>query len=124
MKDNEIKRFPGTQDRDTFYGYFRAKTGVSYDGINIKISHPIYCNGECTRKYSRLEKAEYIGESYQENDILFFLIEDNAVYLSGKYDQRFGIFTGKESFSGSLEVLNCKGQILLKTKGKFKGWQR
>ena len=124
FKDVEIKRFPGLQDRDTFYGCFRAKPDTSYNGINIKISHPVYCPDEGTRKSSRLRKAEYLGKPYQEKDILFFLIEDNAVYLSGKYDQRFGTFTGKESFEGDLEVLNDQGKVLLKTKGQFKGWQR
>lgn len=124
LKDEEIKRFPGPQDRDTFYGYFRAKPDTSYAGVNIKISHPVYCPDEGTRKYSRLQKAEYLGTPYQERDILFFLIEDNAVYLSGEYDQRFGTFTGKESFEGTLEVLNEKEKVLLQTKGQFKGWQR
>jgi len=55
---------------------------------------------------------------------LFFLIEDNAVYLSEKYDQRFGIFTGKESFKGIVEVLNDSGEVLLRTTGLFRGWQR
>lgn len=123
LKDSEIKRFPGSQDRDTFYGYFRAKPDISYNGINIKISHPVYCPDEGTREYSRLEKAEYSGVPYEKNDVVFFLIEDNAVYLSGEYDQRFGTFTGKESFEGTLEVLNAKGQVLLTTTGQFKGWQ-
>jgi len=52
------------------------------------------------------------------------LIEDNAIYLSEKYDQRFGTFTGKESFEGNIEVLNNEGKVLLKSKGPFKGWQR
>jgi hypothetical protein len=124
LKDQEIKRFPGLQDRDTFYGYFRVKPDTSYNGINIKISHPVYCPDEGTRKSSRLQKAEYSGVPYDEKDIVFFLIEDNAVYLSGEYDQQFGTFTGKESFDGTLEVLNDKGTVLLKTADKFKGWQR
>ncbi len=124
LKDQEIKRFPGSQDRDTFYGYFRAKPGTSYSGVNIKISHPVYCPDEGTRKYSRLQKAEYLGTPYHENDLLFFLIEDNAVYLSREYDERFGTFTGKESFEGTLEILNDREDVLLKTTDKFKGWQR
>jgi len=124
FRDQEIKRLPGIQDCDTFYGYFRAKPKMSYSGVNIKISHPVYCPDEGTRKYSRLQKAEYLGVPYHEKDILFFLIEDNAVYLAGKYDKRFGTFTGKESFDGNLEVLNDKGVVLSKTTGKFKGWQR
>jgi hypothetical protein len=124
LKDQELKRFPGLQDRDTFYGYFRVKPDTSYNGINIKISHPVYCPDEGTRKYSRLEKAEYSGAPYQKDDIVFFLIEDNAVYLSGEYDERFGTFTGKDSFDGILEVLNDRGQVLFKTTDKFKGWQR
>lgn len=124
LKDEEIKRFPGNQDRDTYYGYFRVKPDTSYAGVNVKVSHPVYCPDEGTRKYSRLQKAEYLGKPYQEKDVVFFLIEDNAVYLSGEYDQRFGTFTGKESFGGDLEVLNDEGKVLLKTKGQFKGWQR
>ena len=124
LKDEEVKRFPGIQDRDAFYGYFRARPKTSYAGVNIKISHPIYCPDEGTRKYSRLQKAEYLGVPYQDGDVLFFLIEDNAVYLSGKYDERFGTFTGTESFEGDLEILNNDGVVLLKTKGQFKGWQR
>lgn len=124
LKDQKIERFPGTQDRDTFYGYFRSKPSTRYTGLNIKISHPVYCPDEGTRKYSRLQKAEYSGKPYLNNDILFFLIEDNAVYLSSEYDQRFGTFTGKESFEGDLEVLNDREAVLLKTTGQFKGWQR
>jgi len=124
LKDREIRRFPGTQDRDTFYGYFRTEPDLSYRGINIKISHPVFCPDEGTRKHSRLEKAEYSGTPFQPDDTVFFLIEDNAVYLSGEYDQRFGIFTGKESFDGKLEVLNDREQVLFETTDKFKGWQR
>lgn len=119
-----VNRFPGNQDRDTYYGYFRVKPETSYAGVNIKVSHPVYCPDEGTRKHSRLQKAEYLGNPYQEKDIVFFLIEDNAVYLSGEYDQRFGTFTGKESFEGDLEVLNDQGKVLHKTKSQFKGWQR
>ena len=72
LKDEEIKRFPGLQDRDTFYGYFRVKPDTSYSGVNIKISHPVYCFDEGTRAYSRLQKAEYLGKPYQEGDIVFF----------------------------------------------------
>ena len=124
LGNERIKRFPGNQDRDTFYGYFRAKPKTSYSGVNIKISHPVYCPDEGTRKHSRLRKAEFLGTPYQQNDLLFFLIEDNAIYLSGEYDQRFGTFTGKESFEGDLEVLNEQGKVLFKTKDQFKGWQR
>jgi hypothetical protein len=124
LKDKEIRRFPGIQERDTFYGYFRARPKTRYAGINIKISHPVYCTDECTREHSRLQKAEYLGKPYEEGDLLFFLIEDNAVYLSEKYDQRFGIFTGRESFKGIVEVLNDGGEVLLKSTGLFRGWQR
>ncbi len=124
LKDAEIKRVPGIQDRDTFYGYCRAQPETTYAGINIKISHPVYCPDEGTRKHSRLEKAEYLGMPYQEGDVLFFLMRDNAVYLSGEYDKRFGTFTGTESVEGDVEVLNDQEKVLLKTKGQFKGWQR
>lgn len=124
LKDHELKRFPGLQDRDTFYGYFRAHPNTSYSGINIKISHPIYCPDEGTAAYARLDKAEYLGKPYYGNDVLFFLIEDNAVYLSEKYDKQFGTFTGTDSFDGTLQILNDAGEVLLKTTDKFKGWQR
>lgn len=124
LKDHELRRFPGTQDRDTFYGYFKALPKTSYEGINIKISHPIYCPDEGTRKYSRLRKAEYIGTPYQNGDTMFFMIEDNAVYLNLKYSKQFGTFSGTGSFTGTLEILNAEGICLLKTTDKFKGWER
>jgi hypothetical protein len=124
LKQVEVKRLPGIQDRDTFYGYFKSQPDTSYEGINIRISHPVYCNGECTRDYSRLEKAEYLGRPYQDSDTLFFLIEDNAVYLTADYDKDFGTFSGKNSFSGKLEILNDLGQLLYETTDKFKGWER
>ena len=120
----EMAILPGDQDHHTLYGYFRAKAGTSYNGINIKISHPVYCPDEGTRKYSRLEKAEYCGVPYQDKDVVFFLIEDNAVYLSSPYDQRFGTFTGKERFDGNLQVLNDAGAALLTKIDKFKAWQQ
>jgi hypothetical protein len=122
--EHALGRFPGIQDRDTFYGYFKTKPNTSYEGINIKISHPVYCPDEGTRKFSRLEKAEYAGKPYFMGDVIFFLIEDNAVYLSEKYNKQFGIFSGKGSFDGNLEILNGNGVVLLKTTGKFKGWER
>jgi hypothetical protein len=124
LKDQELRRFPGIQDRDTFYGYFKASPKTNYEGINIKISHPIYCPDEGTRKYSRLRKAEYVGTPYQTGDAMFFLIEDNAVYLNLKYSKQFGTFSGTGSFNGTLEVLNGEGSLLLKTTEKFKGWER
>lgn len=124
LKAHELRRMPGIQDRDTFCGYFRTRPHTSYEGINIKISNPVYCPEECTRKSERLRKAEYLGTPYHAGDILFFLIEDNAVYLSGAADEKFGTFTGKESFDGTLEILNDRGVVLLKSKDKFKSWQR
>ena len=102
----------------------RAKPDTSYKGVNIKISHPQYCPNEGTRESSRLRKAEHLGKPYLDGDVVFFMIEDNAVYLPREYDDRFGIFTGKESFEGDLELLNDREQVLLKTKDMFKGWQR
>jgi hypothetical protein len=69
------------QERDAFYGYFQAQPGVSNEGINIKISHTVYCGGECTVDFYRLDKAEYLGRPYYDHDLLFFRIKDNAVYL-------------------------------------------
>lgn len=121
-KDIEVRRFPGIQDCDTFYGYFKSKKGVNYEGVNIKISHPVYCNGECTG--SRQQKAEYLGYPYHENDFLFFLIERNAVYVHGDYNKNFGIFSGKESFEAKVEILNNQNEVLFEGKDSFKGWQR
>lgn len=124
LKDHELQRFPDIQDRDTFYGYFKAAPNTNYEGINIKISHPVYCPDEGTRKCSRLRKAEYLGTPYENGDAMFFLIEDNAVYLDLKYSKQFGTFSGTNSFDGTLEILNGEGAALLKTTGKFKGWER
>lgn len=123
----QIKRVPASQDRDTFYGYFKTNKNIDYNGINIKVSHPKYCgtDGECTRDYSRLQKAEYLGKPYFDNDLLYFQIEDNAIYLSSrKYDKMFGTFSGKKSFKAKLEVLNGKGKVLYEKYDKFKGWER
>lgn len=125
LKEVEVKRRPGMQDRDTFYGYFKAKPEISYEGLNIRISHPVYCNGECTRNTERLRKAEYLGKPYYDGDPLFFLIEDNAVYLvSEGFNKRFGTFSGKDSFEGTLEFLDGAGKVLYESKDKFKGWER
>ena len=123
-KEIEVKRLPGIQDSDTFYGYMKSKPDTSYEAINIRISHPVYCGGECTRDYSRLQKAEYLGKPYFDDDALFFLIEDNTVYLRGQYDEQFGTFSGKSSFEGTLEILNDAGKVLYQTKDRFKGWER
>lgn len=119
-----LRRYPGIQDRDTFYGYLKTDNAKNYMGVNIKVSHPVFCPVEGTRKLSRLRKAEYLGNPYFNDDLLFFLISDNAIYLSSKYDERFGTFTGNESFEGNIEILNIDDEILLESKGYFKGWQR
>lgn len=122
--DFELQRTEGIQGRDNFYGYFRVKNGTNYDGINIKISHPTYCPDEGTRKGNRLRKAEYSGTPYIEDDLVFYLIDDNAVYLSDEYDERFGFFSGNETFEGKIEILNIDQEVLLESKGPFTGWQR
>ena len=124
-KDHEIKRALDSvmQGRDTFYGYFRVKPDVSYNGINIKISHPVYCPDEGTRKSERLQKAEFLGKPHEEGDRLFFCIEDNAVYLSSKHRKRFGWFSGKETFDGTLEILNDQNKTLLQTTEPFTAWE-
>jgi hypothetical protein len=120
-----IKRTPGLQDRDTFYGYFKADKDINYNGINIKISHPVYCNGECIRPFSRIRKAEYLGKPHYKNDLLYFQIEDNAVYLvKREYDQKFGTFSGSGSFKGKLEIMNKEGKLLADGTDQFKGWER
>lgn len=125
LKDPGLGRFPGIQDRDTFYGCFAAAPGMSYEGVNLKVSHPEYCPDEGTRESERLRKAEYLGRPYEDGDAMFFLIEDNAVYLPSKeLDRQFGTFSGTNSFDGILEVLNGDGRVLLKTTAKFKGWER
>lgn len=73
---------------------------------------------------SYLPSLAYLGKPYLDDDIVFFLIEDNAVYLSQEHNKRFGIFTGKESFEGDLELLNGQGSVLLETTGNFKRWER
>ena len=124
LKDHGLGRFPGMQDRDTFYGYFAAAPGVSYEGINLRVSHPEYCPNEGTRESERLRKAEYVGRPYEDGDAMFLLIEDNAVYLSSEeLNRKFGTFSGTNSFDGILEVLNADGAVLLKTTAKFKGWE-
>ena len=123
-KDIDMWRFPGTQGRDMFYGYFISQSNLSYEGINIKISNQEYCDGECTRDYSRLDKAEYLGRPHYDNDKLFFSIEDNAVYLSAEHDKEFGYFSGNNKFEAEIEILNDESEILYKTKGMFTGWER
>ena len=39
-------------------------------------------------------------------------------------DEQFGTFTGASSFDGTLEILNDRGAVLLRTTDKFKGWER
>lgn len=120
----ELKQFPGPQDRDTLCGLLRSQPGTEYSGVNIKISHPTICPGEGTRRSSRLQKAEYLGVPHQPGDLLFFLIDDNAVYLSGTHNKRYGTFSGSQSFKGVVEVLNAGGSVLLEGTGNFKGWER
>jgi hypothetical protein len=117
-------RVSGLQDRDDFYGVFRTIPATSYEGINIRVSHPVYCNGECTRDSARLAKAEYLGVPYDADDLLFFCLEDNAVYLTGDYDEQFGTFSGKGSFVGQVDVLNIEGKVLFHTEDRFRGWER
>ncbi len=124
LEDQKIKRLPESQGRDTFCGYFRSKPDTSYAGVNIKISQPVYCQGEGTRRSSRLQKAEYLGAPYHEGDLMFFLIEDNAVFVSDEYIQNFGWYSGNESFEGALEVLNDRDTVLLTANDKFTGWER
>jgi hypothetical protein len=124
FKEHALKRFPGMQDRDTLYGYFKFDPEKTYEGVNVKISHPVYCPDEGTSDSSRLRKAEYLGTPYFKKDLMFFLIEDNAVYLPAKYNKQFGTFSGKGSFKGNIEIRNAKGSVLLKSTGQFKGWER
>jgi hypothetical protein len=120
----DIRREPGIQDRDAFYSCFQAQPGVSYEGINIKISHQEYCGGECTRDFNRLDKAEYLGRPYYDHDLLFFRIEDNAVYLKPGYDELYGTFSGNKSFQGLLEISNDHHAVLYAAELLFKGWER
>jgi len=123
FKEQVLKRFPGNQDRDALYGYFKYDPNERYEGINIKVSHPVYCPVEGTSESSRLRKAEYLGTPHFKKDLLFFLIEDNAIYLSAEHDKKFGTFSGKSSFTGNIEVMNRDGIVLMKTTGQFKGWE-
>lgn len=123
--DHRIQRLPGMQDRDTFYGFLKSTGEWDLEGINIKISHPVYCGGEGTRESSRKQKAEYLGVPFdRERDRLFFLIEDNAVYLKHPYDADFGTFSGSKSFEGTLEIIDGGGKSIVTTKDQFKGWER
>lgn len=119
LKEGVIDRYPGNQGRDIFYGYVRTKPATSYAGVNIRISHPLYCPDEGTDKRYRLKKAEYLGKPYRDGDLVFFLIEDNAVCLPTPYNRRFGYFTGHETFEGDIEVLNDQENVLLKSKARF-----
>ena len=95
------------------------------EGVNIKISHQKYCGGEGTRSSSRKQKAEYLGTpSDRERDRLFFLIEDNAVYLKHPFNAEFGTFSGSGSFEGTLEILDAGYKPIITTKDQFKGWER
>jgi hypothetical protein len=122
--DHALQRISGLQDRDTFYGFIKVQTGFDYEGVNVRISHPVYCDGECTRKTERLRKAEALGSPYVANDRLFFLIGDNAVYLQGNYDKQFGTFSGNTSFDGKLEILDARERLLFEATLPFKGWER
>ncbi len=123
--DHRIQRLSGMQDRDTFYGFLKPTGEWNLEGINIKISHPVYCGGEGTRESSRKQKAEYLGApSDREKDRLFFLIEDNAVYLKQPYNADFGTFSGSKSFEGTLEIIDGGGKSIVTTKDQFKGWER
>jgi hypothetical protein len=124
LKEMGLKRLSGLQDIDAFYGYFQSKPNTSYEGINIRISHPLYCGGEGTQESERLREANCLGKPYYDGDWLFFFIEHNTVCVLPKYDKEFGTFSGKSSFEGTLEVLNSTGKVLHKTKDKFKGWER
>ncbi len=124
LEKNDLGRYPGSQNRDTFFGFFHGKSNTKHEGISIKISHPVYCPDECTQRIKRLRKAEYLGKPYFDDDIMFFLIEDNAVYLPPKYNKQFGIFSGHESFNGLLEVRNADNVVILSATKSFKGWER
>jgi len=124
LKETALKRQAGIQGIDTFYGCFEVQPATSYEGINIRISHPIYCNGECTSEPDRLRRAEYLGKPYYDDDTVFFLIEDNTVGVLGDYYKQFGVFSGKNTFEGTLEVLNGSGEVLYTTKDQFTAWER
>jgi len=120
-----IQRMPGTQDRDTFYGFLKPLESWDLEGVNLKVEHLKYCGGECTRESSRKQKAEYLGvPTDRERDRLFFLFEDNAVYLKFQYNAQFGTFSGSKSFEGTLKVIDGKGKTMAATKEQFKGWER
>jgi hypothetical protein len=124
-KNFQIKRIEWLQDRDTFYWYFRTNSWVSYDWINIMISHDKYCGWECTKKSDRLWKSENIWKTYFNNDLVFFYIDDNAVYLSSyEYDELFWTFSWKWSFVADIEILNSENKVLYKWTDNFKWWER
>lgn len=124
LQQSELKRLPGGQERDLFYGYLRTRPDTSYEGV-LAISHPTYCKGEkgeCTRASARLRKAEHLGQPHQPGDVVFFYFVDNAVYTP--YTDEFGWFSGNRSFDATIQVSNQAGEILIETTGPFRGWER
>lgn len=120
-KAYRVRRAPGIQGRDTFYGYFRYDPNFTYDGINIRISNPTYCNGECTRKKDRLAKAEYSGKAHFPGNPLFFLLDENTVYIGEEHLADYGWETGKKKFSADIDILNAQGHALYEGRGLFTG---
>ncbi len=126
LKDHGIRRIAGIQGRDTFCGYLKSEDGVNYEGVSVRITEPSFDPdfGECTMKALRLQKAEYLGNAHFDADHLFFLIEDNAVYVPQPYQKRYGYFSGAGSFFAALEILDGDEKVLIKRDESFTGWER
>ena len=84
-------RYPQLQGRDTLGVSFPIETGRAYNGIQVRVFEDTICGGECTRDFRQSAKAELLGAPLM-GDWGFSLIEDNAVYLGGEHDQRYGIW--------------------------------
>jgi hypothetical protein len=121
--DCRLERIAGFQDVDTVYGFVAAKEGRDLQGVSIKISHPVYCGGEGSRRNS--DQFEYLGvPSRPESDRLFFVVENNVVILKPEYNGKFGIWHGSDSFEGDMELIGGDGAAIGGVKSWFRGWER
>lgn len=118
-----LLRYEGLQSRDTLGAVFVAEAGRRYDGVMVRVFDEAVCGGECTRGWQQERKAEQLGAP-PPGDLVFALVEDNAVYLSGEADERYGIFTGSESFEAEIRWTDAGGAPLASERGLFRGWQR
>lgn len=125
LHEHDMRQIEHLQRRDTYYGYLQRKRSQQGDDpISLRISHPVYCRGECTRPSARERKAEFLGRPYSDCDHLFFCFEDNAIFLQSQYNSQFGVFSGKESFLADVELLTGGNKVLLNKKMSVQGWEQ